>query len=45
MRVSGLLDARFHPKSALADFGSYSASEIGNTRFHPKSALADFGSY
>jgi hypothetical protein len=24
---------RFHPKSALADFGSYYASEIGNIRF------------
>jgi hypothetical protein len=24
---------RFHPKSALADFGSYEASEIGNIQF------------
>jgi hypothetical protein len=32
---------RFHPKSALADFGSYEASEIGNIRFrgHDKTVI------
>jgi hypothetical protein len=34
--VRGYWAARFHPQSALADFGTYWMHEIGNIRFRER---------